>query len=33
MHIILSALAAWAIAQGLKIVIGFAKTKKWTGGC
>ena len=29
MHIILSALAAWAIAQGLKIVIGFAKTKKW----
>ena len=28
MHIILSALAAWAIAQGLKIVIGFAKTKK-----
>lgn len=29
MHIILSALIAWAIAQGIKILIAFAKTRKW----
>ena len=29
MRIILSALLAWAIAQGIKVLIAFGKTRKW----